>query len=174
MRSPLRMPAALAAGLVTACLVAGCGSGQAPAAPTAAAASQDPTMPGMSGMNMDGPALWAVQSGPLGIVTTDNAGHLLYRSDADESAPPTSNCIGACARTWIPMTVQTGQQPELNGVDATKVGQLARPDGSVQLTLGGWPLYYNRTDTLGLETTDHNGADGTWFAISPTGGKAAG
>ena len=32
------------------------------------------------------------------------------------------------------------------GVDEAAVGRLARPDGSSQLTLGGWPVYVNRSD----------------------------
>lgn len=169
MRSPLRILAAAAAGVLATGLAAGCG---APAAPPEPAAAPVAPAAGHSGHDSGAPALWAVQSGPLGVVTTDGAGHMLYRSDADSAAPPTSNCLDACTQTWVPMLLPAGQQPELLGVDKTKVGQLVRPDGGVQLTLAGWPLYYNATDDPGLVDAGHNGEDG-WAAITPTGAKVA-
>ncbi|MDN5859405.1 MAG: hypothetical protein L0H84_12355, partial [Pseudonocardia sp.] len=141
----------------------------------AAAAASEPAASepaGHAAHGSGGPELWAVQSGPLGVVTTDGEGRLLYRSDADSNTPPTSRCTGACTKTWVPVVLPAGQQPELLGIDEKQVGQLVRPDGSVQLTLAGWPLYYNATDRPGLVDTGHSGQNG-WSAITPTGGKAA-
>ena len=53
------------------------------------------------------------------------------------------------------------------------VGQIQRADGSTQLTLAGWPLYRNRDDDGTLTNAGHNGEDGTWFVVNPTGGQAA-
>ncbi|SHL17776.1 Predicted lipoprotein with conserved Yx(FWY)xxD motif [Pseudonocardia thermophila] len=168
MRSPFRIPAAAAAGVLTALLVSGCGGG-APAEPAPEPVVAAPA--GHSGHDSGLPELWAVQSGPLGVVTTDGAGRLLYRSDADSATPPTSNCTGPCTETWKPVLLPEGQEPALLGVDRSKVGQLTRPDGTVQLTLGGWPLYYNATDEPGLTTAGHHGENG-WSVITPTGEKA--
>jgi predicted lipoprotein with Yx(FWY)xxD motif len=115
--------------------------------------------------------LYAVQSGPLGVVATDSEGHLLYRSDADTADPPASACTGDCAVTWIPLVVADGAEPELLGVDEALVGRLARAEGE-QLTLAGWPLYRHRDDSGELLDTGQNGAGNTWFAITPTGDKA--
>jgi hypothetical protein len=52
------------------------------------------------------------------------------------------------------------------------VGRLPRAEGD-QLTLAGWPLYRHRDDTGGLLDAGQNGADGTWFAVTPTGEKAS-
>lgn len=116
---------------------AGCGSGTTPAAapPTADAAPAAASK--HAGHDSGVAELWAVQSGPLGVVTTDGAGHLLYRCDADSASPPTSRCTDACAQTWVPMALPAGQEPQLLGVDQSKVGQLTRPGGTVQLTLAG-------------------------------------
>jgi predicted lipoprotein with Yx(FWY)xxD motif len=119
-----------------------------------------------------GASLWAVQTGPLGIVLTDGAGHLMYRSDADSAEPSTSTCTGACAETWIPMTVEPDQALDLAGVDDELVGRVQRPDGATQLTLAGWPLYRHRDDDGLLATTGQHGAEGSWFAVTPTGEKA--
>ena len=116
------------------------------------------------------PALYAVQSGPLGVVATDGAGHLMYRSDS--AAPSASSCTGPCAQTWLPVLIAPGQEPELLGVDAAAVGRLVRPEGTSQLTLAGWPLYRHTDDPGGLQNTGHHGEGGTWFAITPTGDKA--
>ncbi|MBC8093129.1 MAG: hypothetical protein H7Y15_14560, partial [Pseudonocardia sp.] len=46
-----------------------------------------------------------------------------------------------------------------------------RPDGGVQLTLGGWPVYRYAADPA-PGATDGNGVGEKWFAINPEGGKA--
>jgi predicted lipoprotein with Yx(FWY)xxD motif len=117
--------------------------------------------------------LYAVQTGPLGAIATDGAGRLLYRSDADSASPSSSRCAGACVQTWHPLLVVPGEEPELLGVDPADVGRLDRPDGGRQLTLAGWPLYVRADDTGELTTAGANGADGTWFVVTPTGAKAA-
>jgi predicted lipoprotein with Yx(FWY)xxD motif len=116
--------------------------------------------------------LWAVQSGPLGVLVTDGDGLPIYRYDRDGTKPPTSACTGDCAKQWPPVLLAAGKQPELDGVDPALVGSIQRPDGQRQLTLAGWPLYRHTGDDGGLTTTYGNGADGAWFAISPTGGRA--
>ncbi|GAA1838932.1 hypothetical protein GCM10009836_17450 [Pseudonocardia ailaonensis] len=172
-RSPLTLACLAAAGLLA---LGACSSPQAPSAAAPAAQHQMPgmdmgAMPGMS-HGSGGVELWAVQSGPLGTVVTDGSGHVLHRFDKDSAAPPTSTCTGACATTWQPFLLPDGQQPELMGVDAAKVGTVKRADGGTQLTLAGWPLYtWSRDDGL-LSTAEGQGTDSTWYAIAPDGTKA--
>jgi predicted lipoprotein with Yx(FWY)xxD motif len=118
------------------------------------------------------PTLYAVQTGPLGIILTDGSGHLIYRSDTDSATPPTSTCTDACAETWIPVTAPPDQELDLAGVKEELVGRLQRPDGSSQLTLAGWPLYRHHDDDGSLATAGQNGADGRWFVVTPKGEKA--
>lgn len=117
--------------------------------------------------------LFAVQSGPLGVVATDGGGRLLYRSDGDSATPPTSNCVGDCARTWAPLTIAPAQELELAGVRQDLVGRLQRPDGTSQVTLGGWPLYVRPDDDGQLRGPGAHGAEGRWWAVRPSGEKAA-
>ncbi|GAA2553031.1 hypothetical protein [Pseudonocardia hydrocarbonoxydans] len=158
------LPTHLSRSLAVAGLLAltACGAAPAPAPPPPAAHSG----------HAEGVGLYAVQSGPLGVVATDAQGHLLYRSDADSADPPASACTGGCTDTWIPLVVTGDAEPELLGVDEALVGRLPRAEGD-QLTLAGWPLYRHRDDTGGLSDTGQHGAEGTWFAVTPTGGKAA-
>ena len=148
------------------------------AAPTAAPQAGADDMGGMAGMDgmsgMPGMAppgtveLYAVQTGPLGIVVTDGQGRVLYGSVSDANDPPTSRCTGSCAQEWIPVVVPAGQEPVLLGVDAKRIGRYTRDDGSSQLTLSGWPVYVNRQDDGGSYTVAP-GAQGAWFVLSPQG-----
>jgi predicted lipoprotein with Yx(FWY)xxD motif len=114
--------------------------------------------------------LWAVQTEALGVVVTDGGGRLLYRRDGDTATSTT--CVDACTESWAPV-LSTGDGPELLGVDPSVVGTLARPDGAVQVTLGGLPLYTRVGEAAGLTDTGSNGTDGVWFAVRPDGTKAA-
>jgi predicted lipoprotein with Yx(FWY)xxD motif len=118
------------------------------------------------------PTLYAVQTGPLGIILTDGSGRLIYRSDADRADPPMSTCTDVCAQTWIPVTAAPDQKLDLAGVKEELVGRLQRADGTSQLTLAGWPLYRHRDDDGMLATAGQNGADGMWFVVTPKGEKA--
>jgi predicted lipoprotein with Yx(FWY)xxD motif len=169
-------------------LAAACGSSPAPAATAAAPVTFADTADqaaagghsghgghaGHSGGSATGAAeleLYAVQTGTLGVVVTDGNGRVLYGSSGDQTNPPQSHCADACAESWLPLTVAAGQEPELLGVDATAVGRLARPDGSSQLTLGGWPVYLNRNDDGQLKVAAPGLQAAGWFAMSPAGEK---
>ena len=45
------------------------------------------------------------------------------------------------------------------------------PDGSSQLTLGGWPVYVNRNDDGQLKVAAPGLQAAGWFAMSPAGEK---
>ncbi|MBW0126587.1 hypothetical protein [Pseudonocardia oceani] len=168
-----RLLGAVAAGCLLALTACGAPDGAATPAdpPPAPAASSGQAHPAGHGTDDDArPVLYAVQSGPLGIVVTDGSGRLMYRSAEDSTDPPVSNCAGSCAATWIPVAAASeGQEPDLLGVDPALVGVVRRDDGMRQLTLAGWPLYRHRDDTGTLETTGQNGADATWFVVTSTG-----
>ncbi|WP_214404346.1 CopD family protein [Pseudonocardia lacus] len=117
--------------------------------------------------------LWAVQSGPLGTVVVDTQYRIVYRSDLDSPRPPTSACLDTtCTDVWAPL-VADGRSVVGRGVDQARIGTLDRPDGTRQVTLDGWPLYLRVGEPAGLASTGANGTDGVWFAVSPTGDKAA-
>jgi predicted lipoprotein with Yx(FWY)xxD motif len=116
------------------------------------------------------PAALSVQTDPaLGKIVIDGKGWTLYRFDKDTVKPPASNCDGDCATTWPP--VPAADDIELKGVSKAAVSKVTRKDGTEQLTLGGWPLYRYAKDTAPGDTNGQ-GVGGTWFASSPTGGKA--
>ncbi|MFE9421571.1 hypothetical protein ACFYNO_01260 [Kitasatospora sp. NPDC006697] len=104
----------------------------------------------------------------LGQIVTDGNGFTLYRFDQDTNSPSASHCTGGCATTW-PAVTTTGQ-PSGTGLSGT-LGTITRDDGSKQVTLDGWPLYRFAGDTKAGQTNGQ-GVNGTWWAITPAGGKA--
>jgi predicted lipoprotein with Yx(FWY)xxD motif len=117
--------------------------------------------------------LWAVQTDVFKAVVTQDNGRIIYRYDRDSAQPSASNCIDdTCLAAWEPVLAPPGQVVGL-GVNQDAIGTVFRPDGSKQITLGGWPIYTHAGENGGLVDAGANGQDGVWFAIAPTGDKAA-
>ena len=154
-----------------ACALTACGgaSGSAASAPPAASSSRPAApVPTSSGSGLDA-VLRATTNSTLGPIVVDGAGRTLYRFDKDSASPPASNCEGACAKLWPPVLV--GTQISLTGVNRSLLGTIKRADGTVQLTLHGWPLYRYAGDSAPGDVNGE-GVGGVWFAVRPTGAKA--
>ncbi|MCA6095765.1 SCO0930 family lipoprotein [Streptomyces sp. SCA3-4] len=143
---------------------AGYGSGAAPGAGAATGAKS-------GAMGEPGGKLAVRETADLGRVVTDGKGFTLYRFDKDTAAPPASNCDGDCAKAWPP--VPAADASATTGIEASALGEVARKDGSRQLTLGGWPVYRYAKDTAPGDTKGQ-GVGGTWNALAPDGKKAGG
>jgi predicted lipoprotein with Yx(FWY)xxD motif len=109
----------------------------------------------------------SLTSRQLGAIVTDAKGNTLYRFDRDSANPPKTRCVGPCAQTWPPV-LATGDIT-VTGVDRGAVGMVKRPDGTMQLTLAGWPLYRYAQDKPGEVNGENVGK--VWFASSPAGKK---
>ena len=73
-------------------------------------------------------------------VLTDAEGYTLYWFGPDSATM--SACEASCARTWPPVTA-----PAVKGAGvAGTLGAIARPDGSLQATYDGHPLYTATAD----------------------------
>jgi predicted lipoprotein with Yx(FWY)xxD motif len=53
-------------------------------------------------------------------------------------------------------------------VDASLLGTVERPDGSIQATYNGWPLYYFAGDP-GAGDVNGQGVNDIWWVVSPAG-----
>jgi predicted lipoprotein with Yx(FWY)xxD motif len=104
----------------------------------------------------------------MGKVVTDQNGWVLYRFDSDTAKPSKSNCEAKCAKIWPPAV--TDGNPVLNGVDASLVGTVTRADGSMQITLNGWPLYRYIGDKAPGQWKGQN-VGAKWFVSAPDGKK---
>lgn len=117
-----------------------------------------------------GTVLTANSTAQLGVVVIDGLGRTLYRTEADSADPPTATCVDACATAWPPVLAEPGAPLSLEGVEQDAVGTVTRPDGGIQVTIGGWPVYRHAADPR-PGATDGHGKDG-WAAVTPTGAAA--
>ena len=101
-------------------------------------------------------------------VLTDAEGRTLYWFGPDSAT--TTACVAGCARSWPPLT---GPAAAGTGVNGT-IGAIARPDGSLQATYDGHPLYTATADT-GPGQTRGNGVwsgGGVWHEVTVPGAGA--
>lgn len=106
----------------------------------------------------------------LSPIVHDGAGFTMYRFDKDTPNPSASHCDGQCAVTWPPVLVRPDSKVFVDGVPVKQIGVIKRDDGTLQLTIGHWPIYRFSKDTAPGQTNGE-GVGGTWFAVSPMGKK---
>jgi predicted lipoprotein with Yx(FWY)xxD motif len=114
-------------------------------------------------------SLRAISGIPAKVLVGSN-GRTLYLFQADKNG--TSACSGACAAAWPPDIV-TGSPQAGSGVNQALLGTITRPDGTVQLTYNGHPLYYFRVDTAaGVAHGQGLKAFGAeWYVVGAGGSK---
>jgi predicted lipoprotein with Yx(FWY)xxD motif len=115
----------------------------------------------------------ALASTKLGKVLVDGNGRTLYLFEADKGTM--SNCDGACASAWPPLTT-SGKPTAGAGVVASKLGTAKRADGTTGVTYAGHPLYTYAGDgapgqTAGEGLTDYGAP---WYALSAAGKTVVG
>ena len=167
-------------------LIAGNGYSAQPAPLSAGPSAQDPAgtdaygygsgpgaNPGGTAPGASPPVLAAREATDVGTIVADAGGFTLYRFDKDSAKPPATTCVADCATKWPPVVVDPKGRLALEGVDRSAVGLVQRPDGTSQLTLGGWPVYRFAGDA-NPGATEGQGVGGTWYAVTPEGKKAAG
>ncbi|TWF74435.1 putative lipoprotein with Yx(FWY)xxD motif [Pseudonocardia hierapolitana] len=155
-----------AAALLTLVLAAGCGQGSA-APPVPPPAAGEPAAPTAEPLSRPGPVALALARTSLGETLTSD-GRTLYRFEADSAAPPRSICENDCLAVWPPV-LSDGSPITLDGaVDRTLVGTMQRADGTSQVTLAGWPLYWFVDDKAPGDVTG-DGVGGNWSAVGKDG-----
>ena len=106
----------------------------------------------------------------IGTYVTDGAGRTLYRFDEDSNKPPEATCNGDCAKAWPPLLIKSPGKIFPKGIDPEILGYVERADGTCQVTVGGWPVYYFAKDAEPGDIRGQ-GVKGTWFAVDPKGGR---
>jgi predicted lipoprotein with Yx(FWY)xxD motif len=112
----------------------------------------------------------ATEQDQIGTYVADGAGRTLYRFDKDSAKPPKSTCNGDCATAWPPLLIKSPGKIYPKGLNPRILGYVERADHTCQVTINGWPVYYFAGDAEPGDI-DGQGVNGTWFAVSPTGGK---
>jgi predicted lipoprotein with Yx(FWY)xxD motif len=143
--------------------------------PSAAPTSAAPTSASAPAASASGAGSSAAASGALKTATikgvsvlTNAKGFTLYSFAPDTAT--TSNCNGACAQVWPPVSAPAtaGQ-----GVTGT-VSAITRSDGSMQATYAGHPLYTYAADSAPGQANGNglNVNGGVWHEITPSGAAA--
>jgi predicted lipoprotein with Yx(FWY)xxD motif len=119
----------------------------------------------------------ASSAGAPGLVTvaeSDGVGTHLVDADGRslyvflEDSPGTSACEGPCLDAWPPATVEEGTSLTTGDGVTGELGTIERSDGTLQLTLDGWPLYRYAADADPGQVTGE-GVGGVWFVTRPDG-----
>jgi predicted lipoprotein with Yx(FWY)xxD motif len=158
--------------LSAAVLVAACSS-SASSSSTGAAAPAAPASPAgasssSGGASASGGTVIKTASSSAGTFLVSGSGRAVYLWVKDTG--DMSNCNGACAGAWPPVTT-TGSATASGGAKASDLGTITRSDGSKQVTYDGHPLYYFAGDS-GPGSASGQGSDGfgaKWWLVAPTG-----
>jgi predicted lipoprotein with Yx(FWY)xxD motif len=111
-------------------------------------------------------------------VLVDSSGDALY--SPDQEANGMISCTGSCESIWMPLTTSPGAKPTASSDVTGKVGTIKRPDGSMQVTFNGAPLYtFTEDGGPGNVTGDgfqdqFNGKSFTWHVVSLGGSGSSG
>ena len=116
-----------------------------------------------SGGAATGTSAVAIADSSLGKILVDGKGMTLYMFVPDNQGP--STCVDKCLAAWPALA---GPATAGTGIDASKLGMAARPDGTQQATYGGWPLYTFIQDSA---PGDVNGQDSgeKWYVLGADG-----
>lgn len=151
MRAISRAAVGLAVSLLA---VTGCGSSGGETAGEAPAGSADAG------------AVLTTADSDLGEIVVDAEGRTVYVFDRDTAGSGASACEGSCLEAW-PAVTTDDEEPRVDGVSGD-VGTIERDDGTVQVTLGGRPLYTYAGDADAGDVTGQ-GVQGVWWVVSPDG-----
>lgn len=134
-------------------------------------AEEEPEEGGTTGA--EAPEEGATATGPLGVaesdlgeIVVDSEGMTVYYFTNDEADSGVSACEGGCLEAWPPVISET-DAPEVEGVTG-EVATIETPDGELQVTINGMPIYYFAEDEA---PGDVNGqaVNDVWYVVAPDG-----
>ncbi len=112
-----------------------------------------------------GDTLVAVGDSDLGQILVDGEGKTLYLFTPDTEGE--STCYDDCATAWPPLLAE-GEITVGEGLDDSSFSTVARTDGTMQVKVGDWPLYYFAGDAAAGDTNGQ-GLGEKWYVVSPAG-----
>jgi predicted lipoprotein with Yx(FWY)xxD motif len=146
-------------------------SAPASASSAPASASSAPASASSAPASSAAAASGALKTAQISGVTviTNAKGFTLYSFAPDTATK--SNCNGACAQIWPPVTGAVTAGPGVTG----KLGTITRSDGSTQATYDGHPLYTYVADTAPGQASGNgiNANGGLWHEVTVAGTTAA-
>jgi predicted lipoprotein with Yx(FWY)xxD motif len=156
----LSLPAAAAS-----LLIAACGSSSSSSTTSSAASAQ----PAAQRTSPSSAVVVKTASSSLGTVLVDSQGMTLYHLSGEQNGKficTSSACIGV----WHPLIAPSSGAPS---GQVSSLGTVKRPDGTVQVTYKGTPLYTFTGDQQSGETKGQGIKDvGTWSAVTTSSSSA--
>ena len=105
----------------------------------------------------------------VGVYLTDAAGRAVYVLDDGTGA--TVACTGTCLAEFKPVTGNGTPAAGATGLQADLIGVTTLPDGTVQVTYAGQPLYYANNDQAAGAVSEQGMKMGktTSYLVGPNG-----
>jgi predicted lipoprotein with Yx(FWY)xxD motif len=142
-------------------LIAACGSSSSSNTTTSSAASTQPTA--QTTNSPSNAAVVKTASNSLGTILVDSQGRTLYHLSGEINGKficTSSACVGI----WHPLIASSGGTPS---GEVGSLGTVKRPEGTVQVTYKGTPLYTFTGDQQSGETKGQGIKDvGTWSVVT--------
>ncbi len=148
-------------------LIAACGSSSSSSTTTSSAASTQPATQGSNGSQSA--VVVKSASSSLGTILVDSQGMALYHLGGERSGKFICTST-ACLGVWHPLIAPSSGAPS---GEVGSLGTVQRPEGTVQVTYKGTPLYTFAQDKQAGETNGQGIKDvGTWSVITTSSGSA--
>jgi predicted lipoprotein with Yx(FWY)xxD motif len=105
----------------------------------------------------------------VGVYLTDSQGRAVYVLDDGTGA--TIACTTDCATQFVPVAGNASKASGDTALKADLIGVTTLPDGTIQVTYAGKPLYYSNQDSGGSTVSSQGKKTGkaTSYLVSPTG-----
>ncbi|MGH9019561.1 MAG: hypothetical protein ACRDV0_00880 [Acidimicrobiales bacterium] len=88
----------------------------------------------------------------VGVVVDPNVDPIVVSAYVDSrDRPSASTCLATCAAAWVPV-ITSGEPRAGQGVGASSLGTVTRPNGTLQVTYDGHPLYLFSREKVFLAT----------------------
>jgi predicted lipoprotein with Yx(FWY)xxD motif len=151
-------------------LLASCGSSKSSTSTTSAASTAATQTASSHSAAASGVVVKTASNSSVGgTILVDSQGMTLYHLGGEQNGKficTSSACVGV----WHPLTVSSGSTP--TGISA--LATVKRPDGTVQVTYKGTPLYTFAQDQSPGQANGQGIKDvGTWSAVTVSGGGTA-
>jgi predicted lipoprotein with Yx(FWY)xxD motif len=163
-----RIGAVAAGAAAMAIVVAACSSGGSSSSAPSATGGSATSSPAAASSGGSGASEITTATASGMTFLTDGSGRAVYLWVKDTG--DASQCSGACAGAWPPVTA-TGSVTAGGSAVASDLGTITRSDGTKQVTYDGHPLYYFAGDS-GAGQANGQGSDGfgaKWWLVSPSG-----
>jgi predicted lipoprotein with Yx(FWY)xxD motif len=113
------------------------------------------------------PTVKTMNNASLGTIVVSSTGRTLYHYLPDKDKKIA--CTGTCAQIWPPDLISKSAKPIAGpGIKASMLGTVVRPDGSVQVTYNGLPLYRYSGDSKSGQANGQ-GFGKNWYVVAPSG-----